>query len=131
MLRVYAHDDLGLDLLVVGRVEMGLKSGKTVSEEFIARFVVDGATLENKSQNGDDGVRLKFSRVWSVRFYGYFPYRRPGQSAVCTMYDETDMVTEYGAYHGCDARAMTNFRWERRRATETTQLVATSICSAS
>ncbi|KAI1623306.1 hypothetical protein EDD37DRAFT_634328 [Exophiala viscosa] len=65
MLRVYAHDALGLDLLVIGRVEMGVRNGRTVNEEFVARFVVDEATLESKSPNGDDGVRLKFSRVWS------------------------------------------------------------------
>ncbi|KAK5459866.1 hypothetical protein LTS15_003995 [Exophiala xenobiotica] len=74
MLRVYAHDGLGLDLLVIGRVEMGLRNGKSVREEFVARFVVvvgvddddDERTAGN--DNGNDnggGPRLKYSRVWS------------------------------------------------------------------
>lgn len=85
MLRVYAHDPLALDLLVIGRVEMGLRNSKTVTEDFVARFVVDESTLRrshdgerttrtshddgmdtNEAGRGDDRVRLKLSRVWSV-----------------------------------------------------------------
>ncbi|KAK5192764.1 hypothetical protein LTR99_010359 [Exophiala xenobiotica] len=67
MLRVYAHDGLGLDLLVIGRVEMGLRNGKIVREEFVARFVVavdDERTL-GKGNGSGGGPRLKYSRVWS------------------------------------------------------------------
>jgi hypothetical protein len=80
VLRVYAHDGLGLDLLVIGRVEMGLRNGKTVREEFVARFVVvvgddddddDERTLGTGKGKGNGngnggGPRLKYSRVWSV-----------------------------------------------------------------
>ena len=75
-MRVYTHDADGLDLLVIGRVDMGLransssssssngKAGKIVREEFIARFVVvDDGSLEN-----GEGPRLKYSRVWSVSY---------------------------------------------------------------
>ena len=64
ILRVYTHDAQGFDLLALGRVDLGLRNGSAVQEEFVARFVVDEKTLQDAS--GEAGVRLKFSRVRSV-----------------------------------------------------------------
>lgn len=78
ILRVYAFDAAGLDLLVIGKVEMGLRNRKVVEEEFVARFVVDETTVIDQADAGAGAsahrARLKFSRVWSVRVCG--PYDR-------------------------------------------------------
>ncbi|KAL4940601.1 hypothetical protein BDV06DRAFT_223897 [Aspergillus oleicola] len=60
VLRVFAADPAGLDLMLIGKVEMTVRrTGKNVSGEFTARFVVEPEGI----YNGEP--RLLSSTVWA------------------------------------------------------------------
>lgn len=46
--------------MIVGEVEMGLKNGKTVKGDFVARMIVDAISLKRGHP------RLELSQVWAV-----------------------------------------------------------------
>jgi hypothetical protein len=59
VLRVYAHDTEGLDLLIIGNVTMGLPNDKEVAGEFTARIVF---VADEKQGN----PKIKLYTVWAV-----------------------------------------------------------------
>ncbi|KAI9836765.1 MAG: hypothetical protein M1819_000930 [Sarea resinae] len=59
ILKAYVADLEGRDVMLIGKVQMGLRNGKTVDSEFTARMVVDEASDESGSP------RLSYSQVWA------------------------------------------------------------------
>jgi hypothetical protein len=75
---VYVHDTHGRDLLLIGRVGMGLANGKSVSGEFVARVLLDESAEEGKP-------RIKLYQVWAVCSYPCFPSLSvPGMDISCS-----------------------------------------------
>lgn len=59
MKRVFVSDTNGLDLMLIGDVNIGLKNGRTVKIEYTARMLVDDQSLTTGSP------KLILSSVWS------------------------------------------------------------------
>ncbi|KAJ5115654.1 hypothetical protein N7456_000002 [Penicillium angulare] len=57
--RVFVSDEHGYDLMLIGEVDLGLKNGRAVTNEFTCRMLVDGASVAARSP------RLALSSVWS------------------------------------------------------------------
>lgn len=57
VVKVYASDPEGLDLLLIGKLTAGLGSGKEAEVGFVARIIM---------QETAKGLRMKRYEVWSV-----------------------------------------------------------------
>lgn len=64
VLRVYANDRLGKELMLHGRIEVGMLEGEVVEVDFGARVEIDGGSSD-RSQ--DRKPKLKFFQGWSAR----------------------------------------------------------------
>ena len=59
VIKVYLCGPDSDDLLLIGKVTMGFRNGKAITEEFAANFVVSGADTQKP--------RVKLYQVWAVR----------------------------------------------------------------
>ncbi|EED18011.1 conserved hypothetical protein [Talaromyces stipitatus ATCC 10500] len=57
--QVFVADKNGYDLMLIGEVELGLKNGKSYTNEYTCRMLVDQASVN------DGKPRLALSSVWS------------------------------------------------------------------
>jgi len=57
VLKVYASDEEGSDLLLIGQAATGFKNGKKVTMEFAARIIVEGSSTEKP--------KIKLYQVWA------------------------------------------------------------------
>ncbi|KAA8652925.1 uncharacterized protein ATNIH1004_001834 [Aspergillus tanneri] len=57
--RVFVADEQGYDLMLIGEVELGLRNGRAVTNEFTCRMLVDEASVNEGTP------RLALSSVWS------------------------------------------------------------------
>ncbi|KAJ5531860.1 hypothetical protein N7527_005253 [Penicillium freii] len=57
--RVFVADEGGHDLMLIGEVDLGLKNGKSITNEYAARMLVDQDIIH------EGHPRLSLSSVWS------------------------------------------------------------------
>jgi hypothetical protein len=58
VVKAFTHDRNAMELMMIGRVHMGLVNGNDVSQDFTAQVVL------SRTQNGE--LRIKSYQVWAV-----------------------------------------------------------------
>ena len=63
VIKVYASDAEGQDLMLIGKLVAAVGNGKEARIEFTARIVIEKTTI---------GLRMKLYEVWAVSYLRHF-----------------------------------------------------------